>query len=106
MSDECRNFILLDNGGQFIKAATTSSKYKLLNFGSFPGIIDGDKTVVGELYDIPEKALAVFDRIEGVPYLFDRKQVELEDGTFAIAYMFQNLSCDAVEINTGNWKNR
>ena len=106
MTDECRNFILLDNGGQFIKAATTAPKYKLLNLGSFPGVIDGEAVVVGELYDIPECALEVFDRIEGVPFLFDRKQVELEDGTTAIAYMFQGSADDAAEIKSGNWKHR
>lgn len=102
---ECRNTLLKACGAKFIKNIKTAPKYKLLDYGSFPGMVTGDKAIVGELYEAPDVALVTFDRIEGVPFLFDRAQVELEDGTFATAYVLVHNE-GLPEIKTADWKNK
>lgn len=103
--NECRNHILEGFKPEFIKTITTAPQYKLFNLGSFPGMQEnGNMAVVGELYDLPEEALVVFDAIESHPTFFKRTMVELSDGTLAIAYIFPHECFN--EIESGDWLNK
>jgi gamma-glutamylcyclotransferase (GGCT)/AIG2-like uncharacterized protein YtfP len=81
---------------------------KLLNIGSFPGMIASDKEedmVKGELYLLPdpESIINILDRIEGVPFLFRREEVEVicnGEPCTAWAYTYnssKNKSYDVIE---------
>jgi gamma-glutamylaminecyclotransferase len=101
---ECRHSILQGYTPIFIKTLNTAPEYKLVDLGSFPGMRRGNISVVGELYEVPDDALSIFDMIEGHPSFFRRQEIKLEDGSVAIAYMFQHDSDN--EIKSGDWKNR
>ncbi len=105
--NECRHYILQSFKPEFIKQIETVAKYTLINLGSFPGIIEGgNNAIVGELYDITDDIMAVFDMIEGHPSFFCRKEIELVDGTNAAAYVFQHSieNCDIIMSN--DWTTR
>ena len=51
-----------------------------------------------EITDFVKKGL---DTIEGVPYLYMDKEIELEDGTKAIAYVMQDKGYPIIE--SGDW---
>lgn len=103
--DECRHSVLGRFNPTFVKEVKTASTYKLLDLGAFPAMVHGDRAVIGELYDVSDDAIPTFDMIEGVPYLFNRNTIALQDGTNAIAYIFMR-DTDAPEIITGDWKNK
>ena len=98
---ECRHSILQSFKPVFIKTITTAPQYKLFDLGSFPGMAKGNKVVVGELYELPEEALTVFDGIEGHPVFFKRAEIKLVDGSYAIGYIYPHESND--EIMSGDW---
>ena len=103
---ECRHDILQSFKPEFIQVITTASEYKLLNLGSFPGMVEGDKAVVGELYNLPEIALNTLDMIESHPSFFCRKEIKLKDGTCAISYLFQRSINNLHEITSNDWTNK
>ncbi len=101
---ECRHDILQKFKPEFLKTTTTAPEYKLFNLGSFPGMIEnGDKEVIGELYNISEGALSTLDMIEGHPAFFRRKEIKLSDGTCAISYLFPHSTNNYDEIVSSDW---
>ena len=76
-SKQCRSRIM--DGCQFVGEAKTKRDYKLVNLGSFPGLVpakNGDN-VAGELYVVDENKLRQLDMIEGSMYKFEK--IELEE---------------------------
>jgi gamma-glutamylaminecyclotransferase len=73
------NRILL--GQQYISEAVTEPKYRLYDFGSYPGMVH-DKTngltVHGELWYVDDICLLKLDKYEEVPDLFVREQVAVQ----------------------------
>ena len=90
--------------------AVTHPRFQLKDQGGFPGMVDnveGRTTgVKGELYEVENEkdCLASLDVYEGVSHgLFRRGEVELADGTKALAY-FYNRPCDNEPvIESGTW---
>lgn len=83
-------------------------RYRLYDVGGFPGMVPGDEReeggVHGEVYDITERALPGLDQYEAVAYgLFRREEIELADGTKALAYLFNKPLDGLEEIETGVW---
>ncbi len=73
---------------QFLGEAITAHQYTLLDLGSFPGMIPGGTTSVhGELYEVGPELLARLDRHEGVPRLYVRGVVWLENRAWAESYL-------------------
>jgi gamma-glutamylcyclotransferase (GGCT)/AIG2-like uncharacterized protein YtfP len=105
---ERRNSIL--KGSQFIGYAKAKG-FLLYKIEDFPGMVEGDGEVVGEVYEIPESLLKELDWIERVPDLFRRELIEvmLEDGQVVSAYAYiynGEIEDDDEIISSGDWKKR
>jgi gamma-glutamylcyclotransferase (GGCT)/AIG2-like uncharacterized protein YtfP len=102
---ECRHYLLEDS--QFIGYARAKG-YLLYNIGAYPGMVEGDGKVVGEVYEIPETLFEKLDWVEGVPDLFRRELIEvtLENGQTisAYAYIYNRKIDNKLLIPSGDWK--
>ncbi len=102
---ECRNYILSDC--QFLGYAKAKG-FVLYNIGAFPGMVEGEGEVIGEVYEIPKDLLEKLDWVEGVPDLFRREiiEVRLEDGqTISVyAYIYNRGVKNKLLIPSGDWK--
>lgn len=91
----------------FLGPATTHPRYRLYDLGRFPGIIvDGSlgTGVIGELYEVPENLLPELDRYEAVAFgLFRREEIELSDGTIALAYLYNRRYDGCQIVESGEW---
>jgi gamma-glutamylcyclotransferase (GGCT)/AIG2-like uncharacterized protein YtfP len=94
---------------RFLGEATTDPRYHLHAIRWFPGMVEDESTpggVQGELYEVTESDLRMMDGYEGAPDLFRREEIDLSDGTSAIAYLF-NHPCDNYErVEGGVWNVR
>ena len=70
-----RNHYLIEEQ-KFIGAGQISG-FEMYHVHSFPGIIEGNGLVQGELYQIDESLICVLDQLESVGNLYDRKEVEV-----------------------------
>lgn len=98
--------LLTRHDAKFLGEARTNSNYHMHNLGWFPGVIFNDEVeggVVGELYEINDKCLKDLDIYEGHPTLFRRQKIELEDGTQAIAYIYNQPVRFYSKIDDGHW---
>jgi gamma-glutamylcyclotransferase (GGCT)/AIG2-like uncharacterized protein YtfP len=105
-------------GCRLLHAARTEPRYRLIDMGAYPALLDeGGCSVTGELYDVPEACLDDLDRFEGTPSLYDRRPVKLEGGGEAQAYFLSESAkprldeflatserTHAAEIVGGDWK--
>jgi len=93
---------------RFLGEATTHPRYHLYAVRWFPGMVEDESIpggVQGELYEVTEDDFVAMDRYEGAPELFRREEIDLDDGTSAIAYLF-NHSCDNLQrVEEGVWGN-
>lgn len=106
LSDEPEHALM--EGAEYVRLVTSAPKYNLFELGPFAALVEGGSTaVVGELYlvDLPIRCRLDAKREVGV--LFERAEVELEDGTAADAYF---MPADRVRgrrrIRGGDWKKR
>jgi gamma-glutamylcyclotransferase (GGCT)/AIG2-like uncharacterized protein YtfP len=92
----------------------TLSGYDMLSVGSaFPAIVPGTGTVKGEVVDVfagrGAEALSICDAIEGYdgpgkPHnLYERKDVRLDDGTWAYVYVWAKDRRNMPVIPSGDW---
>jgi gamma-glutamylcyclotransferase (GGCT)/AIG2-like uncharacterized protein YtfP len=67
--------------------------------GRYPCLIESKNGVVieGELYEVDDKTLARLDRLEGVPWLYKQAEIQLEDGSSAIGYIYQQEVDDFID---------
>lgn len=72
----------------------------LYDLGAFPGLVMGPGTankspIRGEVYRVGPLTLEHLDIVEGVPYLYQRKLVQLDCGTYAFVYQYyaDRLDC-------------
>jgi gamma-glutamylcyclotransferase (GGCT)/AIG2-like uncharacterized protein YtfP len=96
---------MLARAATFVAAGRVSGR--LLALGSYPGLIDGEGTVRGEVYRIEaEEVLHALDREEG--YNFDRRPatVTLATGRRARAwvYWYRGPQHRAVAIPHGDYR--
>ena len=95
----CRNNHRLD--GTFVRTIRTKPKYKLVNCGTYPGLVEGQLAIGGELYEVDDAFLKQLDYFEGVNCgVYIRELVQLEDDTEAFAYVYQ---LDSPEYEGTDW---
>jgi len=78
------------DGAEFIsKAVTTNAGYDLIDLGAFPGAISKDPgfRISGEVWEIPIELMAVLDKIEGYPTLYNRKTIDTTQGSAIMYYL-------------------
>jgi len=97
--------------GKFLKTVRTTKDYELfVTDGGFPGMkkrlteVEGNG-VLGEVFEVNPSKTGRMDGYEGIPYLFQRKTVELEDGDTALAYVFNHEVDPANLVTAGVWNN-
>jgi gamma-glutamylcyclotransferase (GGCT)/AIG2-like uncharacterized protein YtfP len=100
---ESRNEILTVEPNRFAGPASVDGA-ELFSLGSFPAMVLGrDGSVVGEVYEVDARTLQLLDRIEGVPRLYQRTEVELTGGGRAWAYTMAKRPGNAERIEGGDW---
>jgi gamma-glutamylcyclotransferase (GGCT)/AIG2-like uncharacterized protein YtfP len=72
---------------RYLGPARTKPAWRRVTFGPYPAIVPGEDVIDGELYEVDEAMLTILDRFEGVPELYVRIEIELDDGTRAQAYV-------------------
>ena len=76
-------------GARFVRTARTLPMFSLVDLGEYPAMLDGGTdSIAGELYDVPFERMPVLDEFEGVPDLFRRAIISLDDGARAYAYLY------------------
>lgn len=98
------------NGAQFYKDAKIKDAI-MYNLGPFPGIVDGEGEVRGELYTANEAVMARLDRLEGHPRFYCRKKVPIMgEDCLAWAYFLSDRTIEGLSDNhkkvvpDGDWK--
>ena len=79
--------------------------FDLYHLGKYPGAVEGDGTVVGEVYEVAD--LARLDAAEGVdkdPPLYRRVQIEALEGP-AWIYVYARSLANCFRIDSGDWLN-
>jgi gamma-glutamylcyclotransferase (GGCT)/AIG2-like uncharacterized protein YtfP len=98
---------LLARGASFVGAASVNGR--LLSLGRYPGIVEGDDRVRGELYQVhnPEVLTAVDDE-EG--YNFDRRLTDVtrsnRQRARAWVYWYRGPRTRGTPIPEGDWRTR
>jgi gamma-glutamylcyclotransferase (GGCT)/AIG2-like uncharacterized protein YtfP len=92
------------SGARFVREARTEPAFTLVDLGPFPALREGGATVVvGELYEVSDAKLAELDLFEGVPRLYERVLVRLEDGEVVNAYVQRGAFRTRDVIASGDW---
>jgi len=106
-----RNHRLLETA-TYVRRATTVPGFTMFDLGGCPAVDRGGRdAIVGELYDVDAHTLARLDRLEGHPTLYCRAPVELDDGSFAMIYIYKMATRQRVEqrhevVASGDWMQR
>lgn len=97
------------HGTAFIGCCRTMPGYRLLNLGSYPGLMripsssEADR-VSGELFSVPVSILEHLDDVEGAPGLFSREPVGLDHSRgVAQAYFHQGSRTGFPSVPGGEW---
>ena len=69
------------------RAKTTYPDFEMLDLGAFPGVIDGEKYIQGEVWEVDENTFDVLDRIEGYPTFYNRKLIPTTQGKAWMYYL-------------------
>ena len=93
-------------GSKYIKDISLSG-YKMLNLGSYPGVIEGDSVVHGELWDTPD--MSSLDMLESNGSFYTRYIKTYTDGVGnqgkAWVYLLPQGYADRYEeIDDGTWR--
>ena len=98
------------DSSEHIGLAFTMPKYTMYDLGAFPCLTDNGKTlIVGDLYSVDSDTLLQLDVIEGVPNLYQRKEIEIQsygDINNVQAYFWANDDItldDEFKIANGDW---
>lgn len=78
-------------GQNFIgKGTTADSAFKMLDLGAFPGVVDGQGIIHGEIYEVDDNGFTRCDHLEGYPNFYTRRQIEVvaEDGAKHLCWMY------------------
>jgi gamma-glutamylcyclotransferase (GGCT)/AIG2-like uncharacterized protein YtfP len=104
MRDEINHDLLIR--ARFVADARTEPCFELFDLGPFPAMSAGGQMVVlGELYAVDDATLARLDRLEGHPTLYQRTQIQLDDGQEVQAYLMDRARMRGrVLIALGDWR--
>ena len=91
---------------RYLRSAKTTAAWTLHDLGAFPGIIEGEGVVEGELYRVSPGLLVELDELEGCPDFYRREVISLEGGERASLYVLQRkaLPPQARRIPGGCWR--
>lgn len=102
-------------GAKLLGKATTEG-YDMYDLGSFPGIVKGNGSVKGELYEMAAEDIVRLDYLEGEGSLYNRACVsvrtEAEENQFALIYEYARnvegyeLIPEWFQPYTADWKSR
>ncbi|MBX3440108.1 MAG: gamma-glutamylcyclotransferase [Planctomycetaceae bacterium] len=78
MRGGCRAHALGDE--HFLGTARTAPCYRLFDCGEYPGLVpNGNRSIVGELWEVSARCLEQLDQIEGVDEgLYERRPIQLQ----------------------------
>ena len=73
---------------RFVRAAETLPAYELIQIDYYPAMLTGGTSrIMGELYEVDDETLRRLDELEEVPHYYERRTIELADGSEALAYV-------------------
>jgi gamma-glutamylaminecyclotransferase len=82
-------------GAAFECAARTAQGYRLYRVGGYPALVVAEGPgIFGEVYRVTEAHLAALDAFEGVPDLYQRAVIQLEDGALVEAFVMSPASVE------------
>ncbi len=89
-------------------AAKTVKGFTLVETRALAGMLQGgDGDVVGEVYEVGYETLRACDKRRDHPSLYERREIELSDGTRAHAYLLRADQARGLRrIKGGDWKKR
>lgn len=115
---ECDTQGIMNKLGARYLGTTRANGLRMYHFTGerfdFPGIVIGDGTVYGELFEVPNGAVSVLDHYEGVPHLFRRENIhtywefhedESRDDRRVMTYFYVGNKRDGKRITSGVWSN-
>lgn len=92
----------------------TLDQVNLLHLGWYPGVVEGDGQVTGEVYTVPDTHVRKLDMVEGSPFLFKRETRKISMAApnpgaagpevEAEVYYYQRAKGDEEVLKTGVWK--
>ena len=106
---QCSHDLLERAGVEYLASAKTTPSYRLYQIDWFPGMKKGPPVrdgVQGEVYEIDnEEVWLELDAYEGIDSgLFKKEEIELSDGSTAIAYLYNRSTKGKKEIPDGRWQ--
>ncbi|HZO15926.1 MAG TPA: gamma-glutamylcyclotransferase family protein [Polyangiaceae bacterium] len=94
-------------GATRIGELRTSDGYAIVEMGALAGLVEGNGSVLGELYEVSYDLLAACDRLRDHPRRYHRKTVRLEDGSEAEAYFVHPDQARGLRrVRDGDWRGR
>jgi gamma-glutamylcyclotransferase (GGCT)/AIG2-like uncharacterized protein YtfP len=100
------NHPLMMSDAAFVRDACTEPHYDLVDLGGYPALLeDGHTAVSGEIYEVDDELLEELDVFEEVPFLYQRKPVQLADGYVEAYVMPRHKALGAPRIADGDWRN-
>jgi gamma-glutamylcyclotransferase (GGCT)/AIG2-like uncharacterized protein YtfP len=113
-------------GAKYLGKCSTEKIFDMISmYDSYPGLINGEYGIIGELYEIDSMDIYHLDRLEGYPNYYDRQviNVNMDNGVEykAICYILsdevqqsnnldyylQNQHTDRIDVSNGykTWTN-
>jgi gamma-glutamylcyclotransferase (GGCT)/AIG2-like uncharacterized protein YtfP len=91
-------------GAQFLGARQTLARFSLVDCGTYPALVPGQRAVEGELYEVDLPSLRTLDAYEGGEYV--RERIQLQQGEEAQAYVLR-AECASTypRIDAASWPN-
>jgi gamma-glutamylaminecyclotransferase len=83
----------------------TAPGFALFQVGQYPVLVRSSGGVVyGELYAVPVALLSRLDEFEGCPWLYERRLIELSDGSSAFSYVMPACRLEGARpVPGGQW---
>ena len=94
---------------RFVRAAETLPEYDLVQIDYYPAMLEGGQCrIMGELYEIDDETLKRLDELEEVPHYYERRTIELADGTAAQTYVMprERMTKGSLPIPSGYFRMR
>lgn len=92
------------SGASFVRSTRTAASYELVDLGGYPALLeDGTSAIPGEVYEVDAELLARLDAFEEVPDLYERKPIDLIDGSADAYVMSRDRAFGAPRIEDADW---
>lgn len=74
----------------------------MVSMGSFPGLLEGDGEIHGEIYEVTTPIMDRLDRLEGHPHFYARRKCDVGDGHQAWVYFLSETTQAQVKNSQEN----